>query len=152
MEDTTTQGQQEPHGDDTDYKALYEAALKESRKWESRSKANADKARAYDALADGGTSPEDRLAAVTSERDRLRADAERAGLVARVAEATGVSASIVSTLNGADEETLTAQAKAVSAVMPHGAPSAPEAGQFPGEKAQTDSDMRKFVRKLTGRE
>ena len=36
--------------DGKDYKAMYEQAIAESRKWESRSKANADKAKKYDEL------------------------------------------------------------------------------------------------------
>lgn len=129
-EDTTQDvAADEPHGE-PDYKAMYEAALRESRKWEQRSKANAERARAYDELAGGYPTPEERIQALADERDQLMADSERRRLVAEVAAEVGVSESVVASLNGTDRDSLVKQAKAIEALMPHGAPGAPEAGQF----------------------
>ena len=69
---------QEPHGDEPDYKALYEKTLAESRKWEERSKANKKQ---LDALAAKGgdedvserlTELSDKLRELEAERDKLQ--------------------------------------------------------------------------------
>lgn len=108
-------------GDTPDYKALYEAsqgelekAKENSRKWERRSKSNAEKAKAYDEQQAKSKTTEERLSALEEENRALRARGERAELVARVSKATGVAQDLVSTLSGTDEDTLTAQAKAVA--------------------------------------
>lgn len=117
-----------------DYKALYENALKESRKWESRSKANLKELDELKA-ATPKTDPtvEERLSALESENAALKASAARSALVDSVAKATGLDRSIVATLNGEDEDALTEQAKAVAAITKPagGAPMAPEAGGKP---------------------
>lgn len=51
---------------------------------------------------------------VVAERDRLRAAKERSALVAKVATASGVPVALVAMLDGADEETLAAQAAEVA--------------------------------------
>lgn len=121
-------------GQEPDYKALYENALKESRKWESRSKANLkelDELKAAATKAD--PTVEERLSALESENASLKASAARSALVDSVAKATGLDRSIVATLNGEDEDALTEQAKAVAAITKPagGAPKAPEAGGKP---------------------
>lgn len=117
-----------------DYKALYENALKESRKWESRSKANLKELDELKAAATK-TDPtvEERLSALESENAALKASAARSALVDSVAKATGLDRSIVATLNGEDEDALTEQANAVAAIMKPagGAPKVPEAGGKP---------------------
>jgi hypothetical protein len=129
------QAPQEPHGTEggTDYKALYEQTLAESRKWEKRSKANAEKAKAYDELESANKTLEERVGAIEAANKALEGEKARASLVKTVAASTGVSEAIVSTLAGEDEETLTAQAQAIAAAYktPGGAPNAPEAGCFP---------------------
>lgn len=117
-----------------DYKALYENALKESRKWESRSNANLkelDELKAAASKAD--PTVEERLSALESENASLKASAARSALVDSVAKATGLDRSIVATLNGEDEDALTEQANAVAAIVKPagGAPKAPEAGGKP---------------------
>ena len=117
-------------GQEPDYKALYENALKESRKWESRSKANLkelDELKAAAPKAD--PTVEERLSALESENASLKASAARSELVDSVAKATGLDRSIVATLNGEDEDALTEQAKAVAAIAKPagGAPKVPEA-------------------------
>ena len=126
----------------TDYKALYEQSLKESRKWESRSKANLKKLDELKAAATK-TDPtvEERLSALESENASLKASAARSALVDSVAKATGLDRSIVATLNGEDEDALTEQAKAVAALAkPASAPKAPEAGKKdkPGKPSKAD--------------
>lgn len=130
-------------GREPDYKALYENALKESRKWESRSKANLkelDELKAVTSKAD--PTVEERLSALESENASLKADAARSALVDSVAKATGLDRSIVSALSGEDEESLTEQAQAIAAIArPRGgAPAAPEAGNkpHPGKPSKKD--------------
>lgn len=114
-------------GSEPDYKALYEKAQSDlekakanSRKWEDRSKANADKAKAYDASQEKAKTVEERLAALERENADLRAARDRSALVESVARATGLDTSIVGALNGADEDALTEQANAVKAAMGSG--------------------------------
>lgn len=141
-------------GQAPDYKALYEASVKESRKWEERAKANKDKADKWDEASAGSDSIEERIAALEAENKQMKDATARHALVAKVAAAVGLPEGLVGTLNGQDEETLTAQAKVVAALKPKGAPSAPEAGKFPREQQAEDADAekRKFVRQLLGKE
>lgn len=130
-------------GREPDYKALYENALKESRKWESRSKANLKELDELKAAATK-TDPtvEERLSALESENASLKASAARSALVDSVAKATGLDRSIVSALSGEDEESLTEQAQAIAAITrpKGGAPAAPEAGNkpHPGKPSKKD--------------
>lgn len=148
---------EEPHGDDgKDYKALYEQAISESRKWENRSKANAEKARKYDELESANKTLEERVSTIEAANKALETEKERARLVKEVAKATGVPESIVASLSATDEEAMTAQAKAIAEnyKTPGGAPKVPEAGKFPkGPKADVgDDDKRRFVRELMGKQ
>ena len=147
------QAPQEPHGSEggTDYKALYEQTLAESRKWEKRSKANAEKAKAYDELESANKTLEERVGAIEAANKALEGEKARASLVKTVAASTGVSEAIVSTLAGEDEETLTAQAQAIAAAYktPGGAPNVGEAGKFPHDGEGVD-ERRQFVRDLLG--
>lgn len=114
-----------------DYKALYEEAVKESRKWEKRSKDNLAQ---LNDLKDSKGKPdptiEERIAALEKENGDLKAASARAALVDSVAKATGLDRAIVATLSGADEDALTEQAQAIAAIAKPrgGAPSVPEAG------------------------
>ena len=115
-----------------DYKSMYEQAISESRKWETRSKANAAKAKKYDEMEEAKKTLEERVASIEAANKALSDEKERAKLVKSVAQATGVPESIVSTLSATDEETMTAQAQAIADnyKVPGGAPIAPEAGKF----------------------
>lgn len=134
-----------------DYKALYENALKESRKWESRSKANLkelDELKA--AAAETDPTVEERLSALESENAALKASAARSALVDSVAKATGLDRSIVATLNGEDEDALTEQAKAVAAITkPAGArrgcprPAASPSPASPPRRTSSESRTRR---------
>ena len=85
-----------------DYEALYKSSQEElekakenSRKWERRSKSNAEKAKAYDDLQGKSKTTEERLSALEEENKALKARSERAALVTKVAKVTGVSQEIV---------------------------------------------------------
>ena len=129
-----------------DWKAKYEQAIAESRKWESRSKANAEKAKAYDEMAESKKTLEERVNAIEAANKALEDEKKRTQLVKAVAASTGVSEAIVSTLSATDEESLTAQAKAIAEAYktPGGAPKAPEAGKFPkdgGNVGKTTAEL-----------
>lgn len=126
-----------------DYKALYEEAVKESRKWEKRSKENLAQ---LNGLKESQGKPdptiEERIAALEKENGDLKAASARAALVDSVAKATGLDRAIVATLSGADEDELTEQAQAIAAIAKPrgGAPSVPEAGvkQKPGKPSKKE--------------
>lgn len=92
-EATSEQAAEQP---ETGYKALYEQAKAESRKWEGRSKANAKELEALKKQPAKDRTVEDRLAALEKENETLRATAVRNALVDSVAKATGLDKSIVS--------------------------------------------------------
>lgn len=118
-------------GQEPDYKALAEEWKAKARKWETSSRKNADKAKAYDEAQAKNATVEERLAALENENKGLKEAQARAALVKAVAGATGVSADIVASLNGTDENELTAQAQAIAAAFKApSAPSAPEAGKL----------------------
>lgn len=140
-----------PHGEGgTDYKAMYEQAVKESRKWETRSKENAEKAKKFDELETAKKTLEERVNAIEAANKALEDEKKRAQLVKAVAASTGVSESIVSTLSATDEESLTAQAKAIAeAYKPAGgAPNAPEAGKFAHEVKPQKTTAEQFAAAL----
>ena len=120
MEDATQdQAEQQEAGEaqEKDYKALYEEAVKESRKWEKRSKYNLAQ---LNGLKESQGKPdptiEERIAALEKENSDLKAASARAALVDSVAKATGLDRAIVATLSGADEDALTEQAQAIAAI------------------------------------
>ena len=132
--------------DGKDYKAMYEQAISESRKWESRSKANAEKAKKYDEMEEAKKTLEERVASIEAANKALSDEKKHAKLVKAVAAATGVPESIVSTLSATDEEGMTAQAQAIAEnyKTPGGAPKAPEAGKFPkdgGNVGKTTAEL-----------
>ena len=92
----------------TDWKA-------EARKWERRSKENADKARAYDELQEQSKTElekaREQAASYKRQVDELNAKAERDAARAKVAKDTGVPAELIS---GEDEESMRAFAEAVA--------------------------------------
>ncbi len=126
-----------------DYKALYEQVKAESRKWESRSKANAKELEALRKQPSKDRTVEDRLAALEAENESLKASAARSSLVDTVAKATGLDRSIVAVLNGADEDALTEQAQAIVAQLKpkSTAPEAPEAGKKPKPGKPSKKDI-----------
>ena len=92
----------------TDWKA-------EARKWERRSKENADKAKAYDELQEQSKTElqraQEQAASYKRQVDELNAKAERDAVRAKAAKDTGVPAELVA---GDDEESMRAFAEAVA--------------------------------------
>lgn len=124
MDEQTTQT---PEADDEkDWQAEYEKAIadlekvrEQSRKWEGRSKSNAEKAKKYDELAAQTMTDAERLTAANARADEAEqrlaayeAEAKRAKAAAEVAEAYGVP---VSLLVGDDRDAMEAHAKAIRA-------------------------------------
>ena len=145
MSEEATQVEQ-AHAEEIDYKAKYEEALANSRKWEKRSKENADKARQFDQMEQASRSVEERIAALEAENQRLTEEREHRLLVQRVSQASGVPEVIVASLNAADEDSLMEQAQAItSAYKPVGAPNAPEAGIFPREQTKPKTTAQMFA-------
>lgn len=105
-------------GEEPDYKTLYEKALKSSRRWETRSKANLKELNELKSAAPkADPTVEERLGALESENAALKASAARSALVDSVAKATGLDRATVAMLNGSDEDALTEQANALAAAM-----------------------------------
>lgn len=151
--DETKDSEEVDEKNEPDYKALYESTKAESRKWERQSKKNFEKAKKYDELVAGDKSVEDRIAALEADKKRLEDEKARAKLVKSVSSETGVPESIVASLSATDEETMTAQAKAIAEnyKTPGGAPKAPEAGKFPKGDGGAADEKRQFVRQLLGK-
>lgn len=111
---------------DTDWKAEFERvtaeleeARKQSRKWEERSKGNADKAKRYDELAAQSMTDAERIDAETKRADEAErklaeyeAEAQRAKDAAEVSEKFGVPASL---LTETERKAMELQAQAIKA-------------------------------------
>ena len=127
---------------------------KERRDTEAKFAGYADlkaKAEEYDKQVEAGKSEleraNDKLAKANAELNALKAEKERAAIVAQVAKDTGVPLSVVESLNGEDAEALKEQAESIAAQykQPGGAPKVPEAGTFPKEGA--DGNTEDWLRK-----
>lgn len=118
-------------------------AVEQSRKWESRSKSNADKAKRYDELAAQSMTDAEKLEAASKRADdaeaklaAYEAEAQRVKDAAEVAEKYGVPASL---LTETDKKAMEAQAQAIVAFA-SGQPTAPvfkQDGSKPDAPAQT---------------
>lgn len=123
--------------------AEHDKAVAESRKWEKRSKSNAEKARAYDELAAKSMTDAERAEAALKEAteakaelERFQSEAQRARDAAEIAETYGIPASL---LTEHDREAMEAQAKSILAFAQN-QPSAPvfkADGKQPGQPKQT---------------
>ena len=121
-----TEGAEAAQPQATDWKAEFERATadleelrKQSRKWEERSKSNAEKAKKYDELAAQSMTDADRIKAATeradkaeAELERMKAEAQREKDVAEVSAKYGVPAAL---LTEADKKAMEAQAQAIKA-------------------------------------
>ena len=131
---------------ETDWKAKYEKAVAQSRKWEERSKANADKAKEYDAIKRSQMSEQEiakeaqeRADAAEAALEKMRADLKREQDAADVSELTGIP---VSVLRGDTHEELMEHASAIKALMDN-RPSAQvfaSDGKRPGKQPQSPKD------------
>ena len=110
----------EPTGADAlaELQAKYDALLETSRKWEGRSKANAEKAKQYDALAqqtaDAQAAADEAKADAAKLKDELAA-ANRSLAVSRIAAEKGVDAEILAVMSAEDEDGITANADKLAA-------------------------------------
>lgn len=142
----------EPTGGETVSKAEYDKLLAQSRKWEKQSKANAEKAKAYDELAAQSMTDAEKLEAASKKAEEAEAklaayeaEAQRAKDAAEVAEKTGVPASLITET---DRKAMEKQAEAIKAYA-SGQPSAQvfrQDGRKPGKRAP--DDMREYVNNL----
>jgi hypothetical protein len=142
----------EPHGEGageaTDWKA-------EARKWEKRSKENAEKAMAYDELqAQSKTDLQkarEQAAAYKKQVDELNAKAEQQRARAKVSEETGVPADLIM---GADEDEMRAFAQKVAEWRkPPSAPRSKRPGSFSSAAGSSlDEAKRELARKMFGSE
>ncbi|WP_165247489.1 hypothetical protein [Adlercreutzia sp. ZJ141] len=135
--------QQEP-----DYKALYEQAKANSRKWETRAKSNKEAAEELAKLqGNGGKSVEQQIAELKAKLDEKEKAEQRASIAAKVAREKGVP---VDLLNGETEEEMGAWAdKMLAHFKTKPAPKVSDPGSFDKGTGGND-ELREFARKLTG--
>ena len=102
-----------------DMTAERDKAIEQSRKWEGRSKSNADKAKKYDELAAQSMTDAEKLEAASKKAEEAEAklaayeaEAQRAKDAADVAEATGIPASLITET---DRKAMERQAEAIKA-------------------------------------
>ena len=124
-EDTTSTANEavetEQSATERDYDALqakYDALLETSRKWEGRSKANAEKAKQYDALAKQTADAQAAADEAKANAEKLQADlnaANRSLAVSRIAAEKGVDAEILAAMSAEDEDGITANADKLAA-------------------------------------
>lgn len=151
MADNDQNQAQEPT--EPDYKALYEQAKADAEKWKAQSRKNESRAKANSGAASELEQNKsqlqelsERLSSLEKENEDLKASAKRAKLLAEVAEDTGVPESLVSQLAAKDKEGLMTAATAIAETykIPGGAPHLPEAGTFPRDGAESQSLADKF--------
>lgn len=143
-----------PPVDSTDYKALYEALKSDARKWEARSKENAEKAKAYDELqakanaqAQANKTLEEQVADI---RNQLNAST-LANARLKVASEKGVPADLIF---GSTEEEMRDAADAILKFREDTAPKVaapviPNEGKTPGGGAMP-SDYEQMVHDFFG--
>lgn len=142
-------GEQEAQGEpqEPDYKALYEQAKANSRKWERQAKANKDVAAELERAQKAGKSAEERIAELTQRLDEKERAEARARLASEVAQRKGVPAEL---LVGDDAESMEAWAdKLLAHFKQKPAAKAERPGKFDrGEDG--GSELREFARQLLG--
>lgn len=119
----------EPHGTEPteperDWKAEYEKLLAESRKWEARSKANAEAAKRLAELEDASKTDAEKMADAIKRAEEAEAKvadyerrAERAGIVAEVAAEKGVDAEWLGRMSGDTREEIEANASYIASKL-----------------------------------
>ena len=99
------QGTEPASGTEPDYKALYEAAKANSRKWEKQAKANKGAASALDEANEAKKSADEKIAELEKRLDAKEKAEVRARTAAKVAQEKGVPADLIV---GEDEESMAA--------------------------------------------
>lgn len=136
----------DPAEPETDWKA-------EARKWEKRSKENAEKAKAYDELQEQSKTElqkaQEQAAAYKKQVDDMTAKAQMDAARAKVANETGVPAELIA---GEDEESMRAFANAVASWgKPSSAPRTRKPGSFAADAGESkDAAKRELAAKLFG--
>ena len=119
---------EEPQAETVDYKAKYEDALKHSREWEKRAKANKGAADELQKLKEAQMSETEKLQAqlseVTARADALQAAKDRADWSSRVSAETGVPVDVLDLIKADTESDLLEGAHALS--ERYGAQTAPK--------------------------
>lgn len=109
---------------DTVSRADYDKLLAESRKWEARSKANAEAAKRLAELEDASKTDAEKLADATKRAEEAEAKvadyerrAERAGIVAEVAAEKGVDAEWLGRMSGDTREEIESNASYIASKL-----------------------------------
>ena len=154
MEDETKpsgeQAEAEPHGEEPDYKSLYEAEKAHARKWEKLAKANKTDAEELAKAQEAGRTADERIADLEKKLAEKERAEGRAKLASKVAEKKGVPADL---LVGDDEESMEAFAdRMIGHFKKKPAPEVDSPGKFDREGGKDDSGLRGFTRQLLGNE
>ena len=105
-----------------DWKAQYEEMRAHARDWENKAKANKGAADELEKLKAENLSEQEKAIAraekAEAELQKLKANAERAEVCARIASKTKLPLEVIQTLNGEDEDALAQQANALKKLLP----------------------------------
>lgn len=130
-----------------DYKALYERAKANSRKWEKQAKANIEAAEGLESAQAAQRSAEERISALEAQLAEKEKAEARAAIASKVAEAKGIPADLIV---GDDEEAMSAYADRLLAFFAKApAPKIESPGRF-DRSDQSGDGMREFTRQLLG--
>lgn len=144
----TEPGQEPGGGAQPDYKALYEAAKANSRKWEKQAKANKDAAAALGEANQAKKTAEEQIAELTKRLDDKEKAEQRAAVAAKVAKEKGVPADLIV---GDDEESMADWAdKMLAAFKTKPAPRVEKPGSFAKDDGKDRTELRDFASALLG--
>ena len=144
----TEPGQEPGGGTQPDYKALYEAAKANSRKWEKQAKANKDAAAALGEANQAKKTADEQIAELTKRLDDKEKAEQRTKIAAKVAQEKGVPADLIV---GDDEESMSKWADdMLAAFKKPPAPKVETPGSFPKPGDGDKSELREFTRQLLG--
>ena len=119
---TEQQASDEPTSTEPDWKAKYEAMRQHSRDWERKAKENEGAASELEQLKAANLAEQEkekeRADKAEAELNELKAQAERAELIASVADKANVPTEFVQMLNGADADELAAQVERALKLLP----------------------------------
>lgn len=133
-------------GNEPDYKALYEAAKANSRKWEKQAKANKSAATELDEANKAKQAADEKVAELTKRLDDKEKAEEHAKVAAKVAQEKGVPADL---LVGDDEESMAAWAdKMLAAFKTKPAPHVEKPGSFDKGGSGDKTELREFAKQL----
>ena len=151
-EETITEpaGTTEASSEEKDWKAEYDKLLAKSRRWEDRAKKNAQAAKELDDIKAQTMTDAEKLAEATKRAEAAEAriaefeqKAERASLVAEIAQAKGLDAEWLARMAGDDQETIEANADFLIKKLESQSiyPVVADKGQ-PKARQMTDQDVR----------